>query len=141
MSSFFKTFFLGILITVLLPLILVLLAIFFVYCLIVFIIMGIRNIIVFFSGGSPNGDLPEDIQAKRIIARKQESEVLKSVEQTYASTPNLEDTIPPSMLSASSLISKQNVSDSNNSEIEKPNPITQNDVVDVSEDNSNDHID
>ncbi len=70
MASFFKTFFLGMLITILLPFIAALFALFFVYCLIVFIYTAIRSIIVYFSGGRPFGDLPEDVKAKEIIAKR-----------------------------------------------------------------------
>jgi len=34
--------------------------------------MSIRNLVVFFSGGTVNGDLPEDIKAKRILKDKME---------------------------------------------------------------------
>lgn len=70
MAGFFKTFFLGIIITVLLPFIALILAIFFVYCLIVFLYMAIRCIIIFFSGGSPLGDFKEDIEAKDILKKR-----------------------------------------------------------------------
>lgn len=74
MASFFKTFFLGMLITLLLPFIAVLFAIFFVYCLIVFIYMAIRSIIIYFAGGRPLGDLPEDVKAKELIAKRFETQ-------------------------------------------------------------------
>lgn len=70
MASFFKTFFMGMLITILLPLIAAIFAIFFLYCLIVFIYTAIRSIIVYFSGGRPFGDLPEDVKAKEIISKR-----------------------------------------------------------------------
>lgn len=35
-----------------------------------FLVMGIVNLVVFFSGGTINGDLPEDIEAKRILEEK-----------------------------------------------------------------------
>ncbi len=70
MASFFKTFFLGILVTILLPLIAVVLALFFVYCLLVFLYMSIKCIIIFFSGGAPMGDLKEDIEAKDILKKR-----------------------------------------------------------------------
>ncbi len=74
MASFFKTFFLGMLITLLLPFIALLFAIFFVYCLIVFIYMSIRSIIIYFAGGRPLGDLPEDVKAKELIAKRFETQ-------------------------------------------------------------------
>ena len=74
MASFFKTFFLGMLITLLLPFIALLFAIFFVYCLIVFIYMSIRSIIIYFAGGRFLGDLPEDVKAKELIAKRFETQ-------------------------------------------------------------------
>lgn len=73
MQSFFKTFFLGILITVLLPFIALLFALFFIYCVLVYIYMSIRVVIIYFAGGKPLGDLPEDIKAKEIIAKRFET--------------------------------------------------------------------
>ena len=70
MASFFKTFFLGILVTLLLPLIAVVLVLFFIYCLLVFLYMSIKCIIIFFSGGAPMGDLKEDIEAKDILKKR-----------------------------------------------------------------------
>lgn len=73
MKSFFKTFFSGILIIICLPLIAVLLALGVVVCAIAFVVVGIRSIIVFFSGGKPFGDLKEDVLAKQIIRNRQET--------------------------------------------------------------------
>lgn len=72
MGEFFKTVLFGLLYVVLSPFIVLFLALYFVYCLIMFIYMSIRNLIVFFSGGTVNGDLPEDIKAKRILKEKME---------------------------------------------------------------------
>ena len=71
MLGFFKIFGRGVLTVVLLPFIALLLALYFVYCIIIFVYIGIRSIIVFFAGGSPLGDLPEDVEAKRIIMEKE----------------------------------------------------------------------
>lgn len=73
MAEFFKTVLFGLLYIVLSPFIVLLLAIYFVYCLLVFIYMSIRNLIVFFTGGTVNGDLSEDIQAKRILQERLEA--------------------------------------------------------------------
>ncbi len=72
MGEFFKTVLFGLLYVVLSPFIVLFLALYFVYCLIIFIYMSIRNLVVFFSGGTVNGDLPEDIKAKRILKDKME---------------------------------------------------------------------
>lgn len=93
MASFFKTFFKGILYIVLLPFIALLLAIYFVYCLVVFLYMGVRCIIVFFAGGSPLGDLPEDVKAKEILATQAQNLVLQ--QQTYQQYPSFNRTQQP----------------------------------------------
>ena len=72
MLGFLKIFLQGILYVVLSPLILLTLALYAVYCLIAFIYIAIRSIIVFFMGGTPLGDLPEDVEAKRILMERQE---------------------------------------------------------------------
>ncbi|HBF68703.1 MAG TPA: hypothetical protein DDW20_05250 [Firmicutes bacterium] len=72
MGEFFKTVLFGLLYVVLSPFIVLFLALYFIYCLIIFIYMSVRNLIVFFSGGTVNGDLPEDIKAKRILKDKME---------------------------------------------------------------------
>ena len=74
MASFFKTFGLGILYVVLLPVFLLILALYAVYCLVMFIYMAIRNVIIFFAGGKPLGDMKEDVEAKRILLMKKEKE-------------------------------------------------------------------
>lgn len=82
MLNFFKVFGLGILYIVTLPLTVTLLAVYAIYCLLAFIYVSLRNIIVFFSGGTINGDLPEDIEAKRILMqRKEKEEMFSSVIQ------------------------------------------------------------
>ena len=72
MLGFLKIFLQGILYVVLSPLILLTLALYAVYSLIAFIYIAIRSIIVFFMGGTPLGDLPEDVEAKRILMERQE---------------------------------------------------------------------
>lgn len=82
MLGFLKVFLQGILYVVLLPLILLVLAGYAVYCLIIFIYMAIRSVIVFFMGGSPSGDLPEDVEAKRILMEREEQKA--NTMQTFA---------------------------------------------------------
>ena len=74
MLSFFKIFGQGVLIVILSPFIALLLALYAVYCIIVFIYMAIRNVIIFFSGGTPLGDMKEDVEAKKILMARQEKE-------------------------------------------------------------------
>lgn len=70
MAEFFKTLLKGVIYVVLLPFILLALALAFVYNVIMFIYMTIKNLVIFFSGGDPYGDLPEDKQAKKILAQR-----------------------------------------------------------------------
>lgn len=80
MVTFFKTFGLGVLYTITLPLILLVWAGYAVYCFFVFIYMSIRNVIIFFSGGTPNGDMKEDVEAKRILlARREKEETISNI--------------------------------------------------------------
>ena len=74
MASFFKLVLHGILYAIGLPFFLVALAIYSVYCLIMFIYEAIRSFFVYFSGGTPFGDLKEDVKAKEILLAKQNQE-------------------------------------------------------------------
>ena len=71
MSDFLKTFGKGVLYVVLLPFILLFVVLYMVYLFFSYVVMAIKSAIVFFAGGSPLGDLPEDLEAKRIIAAKE----------------------------------------------------------------------
>ena len=68
MVNFFKSFGRGILYVLILPLLLVVLAVYGVVSIIVFLIMGVKFLILFFTGRSLFDDLPEDKQAKAILA-------------------------------------------------------------------------
>lgn len=70
MGDFFKTFGLGILYVVGLPLILAYWAIYAVYCLIVFVIVSIKSVFVFFSGHQFFPEYEEDRQAREILEGK-----------------------------------------------------------------------
>jgi len=70
MLGFIKIFLQGLLYVVTLPIILLILAGYAVYCVFVFIYIAIRSVIVFFMGGTPLGDLPEDVEAKRILMQR-----------------------------------------------------------------------
>jgi len=73
MGHFLKVFLSGIIYVLLSPVIALFLALYAVYCIFVFIYMAIRNLIVFFSGGNPLGDLKEDVEAKRILKEREEA--------------------------------------------------------------------
>ena len=74
MLSFLKVFARGILVMLLLPLILLVLALYMVYCLVLFVFMFFRALIGFFKGNNFNADLPEDLEARRIVLEKEKSD-------------------------------------------------------------------
>ena len=88
MLGFIKIFLQGILYVVLSPLILLILALYAVYCTLTFIYMAIKAVIVFFMGGTPMGDLPEDVEAKRILLEKEQKqeEFNQNITNTLAQT-------------------------------------------------------
>lgn len=75
MVSFLKVFARGVICTVLLPVILVVWVLYGAYCLVAFVIVFIKNVILFFTGENPTGDLKEDIEAKRILLEKEQAQV------------------------------------------------------------------
>ncbi len=84
MKSFFKTIGLGALYLVTLPFTILFLALYAVYCLLAFIYISFRSLITFFSGGTPLGDLPEDVEAKRILMQQEASK--EAMAAAYAGT-------------------------------------------------------
>lgn len=74
MLTFLKVFGRGILVTILLPFILLVLALYLVYCLLLFVVMFFRGVIAFFSGGNIGSELPEDLEAKRIVLENEKSD-------------------------------------------------------------------
>ena len=73
MLHFFKVLLRGIVTTVLLPVILLVWAVYAAYCLVAFIVMLIKSLIVFFAGDSASGEMKEDIEAKRILLEKEQT--------------------------------------------------------------------
>lgn len=73
MLAFLKVFGRGVLVTVLLPFILLIWVLYGVYCVGAFIFMFFKSTIDFFKGKSFNADLPEDLEARRIILEKEKS--------------------------------------------------------------------
>lgn len=81
MSEFLKVFVRGIVITLLLPVIVAFFALYLVYLVVVYLIMLIRNAIIFFMGGSIM-DMKQDLEAKRVIA--QQNNTAQSMSETLA---------------------------------------------------------
>ncbi len=71
MAAFFKLVLRGFLYALGLPFFIIALAIYSLVCLIFFLVEGVRSIFVFFKGGTPFGDLKEDVEAKKILLEKQ----------------------------------------------------------------------
>ena len=86
MTGFLKVFVQGILAVVLSPVIALILAIYFCYCILVFVYIAIRSVVVFFTGGTPLGDLPEEVEAKRVLMQKEQAQ--QNVAQALASIVN-----------------------------------------------------
>ena len=75
MLSFLKVFVRGIVCTILLPVILLVWVLYGVYCLVAFLVMLVKSIILFFAGDNAAGELPEDIEAKKILLEREQSQV------------------------------------------------------------------
>ena len=137
MLGFIKIFLQGILYVVLLPFILLLLALYCVYCIIVFIYMAIRSIIVFFSGGTPLGDLPEDVEAKRILMEREQA-------KSENTTQSLADALVQSQLQITqALLNQQNQTSETAEQTELDKPVfetsneEENKIEEYSDDQSN----
>ena len=137
MLGFIKIFLQGILYVVLLPFILLLLALYCVYCIIVFIYMAIRSIIVFFSGGTPLGDLPEDVEAKRILMEREQT-------KSENTTQSLADALVQSQLQITqALLNQQNQTSETAEQTELDKPVfetsneEENKIEEYSDDQSN----
>ena len=74
MLSFLKVFGRGIVTTLLLPVIALVLALYMAYCLILFVVMFFKGVIDFFKGNNINADLPEDLEARRIVLEKEKTD-------------------------------------------------------------------
>lgn len=137
MLGFIKIFLQGILYVVLLPFILLLLALYCVYCIIVFIYMAIRSVIVFFSGGTPLGDLPEDVEAKRILMEREQA-------KSENTTQSLADALVQSQLQITqALLNQQNQTSETAEQTESDKPVfettdeEENKIEEYSDDQSN----
>ena len=74
MLSFLKVFARGIICTVLLPVILLVWVLYGVYCLVAFLVMFVKSVILFFAGDDAAGELPEDKQAKIILMKREQAQ-------------------------------------------------------------------
>ena len=102
MLGFLKVFVQGILYVVLLPVILAILAFYAVYTSITFIYMAIKSIVIFFMGGTPMGDLPEDVEAKRILMEKEDK-----IERQQEVNQNLTNALVQTQLQMAELLKQQ----------------------------------
>ena len=73
MGEFLKVFLRGLIVTLLLPFIAIFLVLYTVYCTIVYLIMLVRNTIVFFMGGSIN-KMKQDQEAIKLLETKATTE-------------------------------------------------------------------
>ena len=85
MASFFKNLGKGLLYVLIFPLGLIAIALYAVFGVFVFLFQFIRLIILFFTGRSLNSDLPEDIEAKKIIEANKPKEEEESPLSLYPS--------------------------------------------------------
>ena len=102
MLGFVKVFAQGVLYVVLLPLILAILAFYTVYTTLTFVYMAIKSIIIFFMGGTPMGDLPEDVEAKRILMEKE-----YKAEQQQETAQNLTNALMQSQIQMNQILQQQ----------------------------------
>ena len=74
MLSFLKVFARGIVVTLLLPIILLILALYGAYCLVLFVVMFFKGVIDYFRGNNFSADLPEDLEARRMVLEKEKAD-------------------------------------------------------------------
>ena len=76
MLQFLKVFGRGVLTTVMLPFILLAWVLYGVYCIGVFIVMFFKGVIDYFKGNTFNPELPEDLEARRMVLEKEKQETI-----------------------------------------------------------------
>ena len=74
MLGFLKVFGRGILVTLLLPIIVLIIGLYGVYCIILFIFMFFKGVVDFFSGKNFTAELPEDLEARRMVLEKEKAD-------------------------------------------------------------------
>lgn len=125
MHSFLKTLGLGILYTLLLPFIVLIWVLYGVYCIGIFIYMFFKSIIVWLKGGTPFGDLPEEVEAKRILIGKQEQQEMMNqafinMYQNHVLQPQAENNINQTEISVqgeNNIDDTKDIKDENNDEV------------------------
>ena len=73
MLKLLKVFGRGVLVTISLPLIVLVWVLYGVYCIFVFIFMFFKTTIEYFQGKSFNADLPEDLEARRMLLEQEKT--------------------------------------------------------------------
>lgn len=97
MANFFKKFGQGILYVITFPIYIIILAIFAVYGLFLLIIQFFKMIFNFFTGRSIHGELPEDVEARKILHKNDHvEEATSSQENNQNSSQNENQTTTPS---------------------------------------------
>lgn len=94
MVSFFKNFAKGVLYVLVLPVLIIVLALYAVGALFVFIFLGIKGLVLFFTGRSLYEDLPEDKEAKRrlgILPPEEAEEQQKEISVQVQTTTEIDD--------------------------------------------------
>ena len=88
MLSLLKVFVRGIVVTLLSPISLLILVLYGVYCIGLFIFMFFKGVIDYFRGKTFNADLPEDLEARRMLLEKekQEEQAKDMLNMMYEST-------------------------------------------------------
>lgn len=88
MLSLLKVFLRGIVVTLLSPIILLILVLYGLYCIGLFIFMFFKGVIDYFRGKTFNADLPEDLEARRMLLEKekQEEQAKDMLNMMYEST-------------------------------------------------------
>ena len=102
MSGLLKRFLSGLFYLAVLPGLLIILAIYAVVGLVMFIVIGVKSVILFFTGRNIFGDLPEDLKAKEILEKMEEEketpEVVPPTLEAYSGagfTPSNAPVPPP----------------------------------------------
>ena len=99
MLAFLKVFARGIIVTILLPIIILVLALYGVYCLVLFVFMFFKGVIDYFQGKSFSTDLPEDSEARRLLLEQEltdhrAKEMLNVMYQNHLSQQQFQSTQP-----------------------------------------------
>lgn len=97
MGGIFKKFLYGLLYIVTLPLLILFLAIYAVIGIVMFIAIGIKAIVMYFTGRNIFGELPEDIRAREILEAKEAG----GTTTTTSTTETKEETTTPTPLNGS----------------------------------------